>query len=517
MNTPPDETAGSNELSRLSGLLVEIKGNWSPGNDGTLSASWERLLMQIQEEVRILTQTESKTVPEIDFEDMNVDHKAECFLRDLKTRGSAIIRNVIPVDEAEAWSFDLDSYLRDNPHTKASPVDNPELYELFWSLAQLNARAHPNMLAAQKFAMTGCWHHHQSSRSREGLSCNFPVTYADRVRMLYKSFSGSSPRLCKARPSVLTSACIGEEGHKQWEAAVSGDHSARSIYRKIWSGEWEDYDPWDSISRLDRTNELHNDSSSSFSTSGVFKMFQGMLPLSLSPSNDNSHMRVCSLPLQLTTAYCLLRPFFSPKRPFIGSRDDFLDPSNWALNSVQSSVEHASREINDTTHPHLQLERTLMPLPRLKQGDYLIWHPETVYFSGNDRSKNDTPSSSPDATNCRPEDRAVLPSPSTLLYLPALPLTETNAEYLVRQRKAFLLGFPGPDFISRQGSDYTNIGESCHMGRPGVQEINDAGGEEALRAMGLLAWDEDNAADAGEKNLLKRVNAVLFPDRVGAS
>lgn len=440
-------------------------------------------------------------------------HEADRFLRDLKTRGAAVIRNVIPVDKAEAWSYELDSYLRDNPHTKASPADNPELYELFWSLAQLNARAHPNMLAAQKFAMSGCWHYH-SSKSRERLSYNFPVTYADRVRMLHKSFGGSRARLRKATPPVLTSACIGEDGYKQWGADVREKYPATSTYRKIWSGEWEDYDPWDSTSRLDRAKEPDDGSSSS--TSDVFRMFQGMLPLTLDSSDDDSRMRMCSLPLKLTTAYCLLRPFFSPKRPFIDSRDDFLDPSNWALDRAESSVKHAHREINDTTHPHLQLEKTLLSIPLLNHGDYLIWHPDMVYSTGNDRPKTETTSSSPDAASCSPESRAVPPSPSTLLYIPALPLTQNNAEYLAHQRKAFLLGFPGPNFVSMRDGDHTGIGESCHMGRPGVQEINDAGGEEALRAMGLLAWEEDDAADAGEKSLLKRSNAVLFPDRVGA-
>lgn len=67
-----------------------------------------------------------------------------------------------------------------------------------------------------------------------------------------------------------------------------------------------------------------------------------------------------------------------------------------------------------------------------------------------------------------------------------------------------------------EGGKHAGIGESYHMGRPGVQEINDAGGEEALRAMGLLAWDEDDTADEGERVLLKWANEALFPDRAAA-
>lgn len=371
------------------------------------------------------------------------------------------------------------------------------------------------MLAAQKFAMTSCWHHddHQST----SISCNFPVTYADRVRMLHKSFRGSNPRLRKATPPRTFNARLGADGDGQWETNEhNAQHSRRAgIYQKVWSGGWEDFDPWNGSTRANRTSDEYENSNKS----QTFKMFQGVLPLSLELSDDDPSMRLCTLPLRLTTAYLLLRPLFSPKRPLVDKKEDFLDPVNWALNSQGSAQRSVNRvteprfplEFDDTFYPHLQLEQTLIELPPVNPGDYVIWHPDTVYAPPSTCSEPNTPSCSP----------ATPPTPSTLLYIPACPLTLNNAKYLVHQRKAFLLGYPGPDFTSSTSSTHdgpnnerpAEIGESYHMGRPGVQEINDAGGEEALRAMGLLAWDEDDAADAGEKVLLKRANALLFPDR----
>jgi hypothetical protein len=95
------------------------------------------------------------------------------------------------------------------------------------------------------------------------------------------------------------------------------------------------------------------------------------------------------------------------------------------------------------------------------------------------------------------------------LYLPACPLTQTNALYLARQRKAFLLGRPGPDFL---GVSHRRGGESEHVDRPGVQEVNDAGGDEALRAMGLLPWDEEEADCDRDREVLAMANGILFPD-----
>lgn len=440
----------------------------------------------------------------------------------------AIIRNVIPVDEAATWSYELDSYLRDNPHTKASPPENPELYELFWSLAQLNARAHPNMLAAQKFAMSGCWHHHHrhDQQSTTSLSCNFPVTYADRLRMLRKGFRGSSLSLDvrKAMPSRPCSARLGTDGDGQREVNEHNvQHSTRtSIYQEIWSGKWEAYDPWDTSIRASRTGEDQNYSN----TSRAFKMFQGIVPLTAGSSDDDPPMRMCSLPLKLTIAYSLLRPLFCPQRPLKEEkkREAFLDPRNWQRSASRvGEPPSPPRNLDDTFYPHLQLEQTLIDLPPLHPGDYMIWHPDTIYAppSSTSPTELDTPfSSSPATSSSRGSITTPPPSPSTILYIPACPLTLNNAEYLVHQRRAFLLGYPGPDFTSTpthngptktNDEHHTEIGESYHMGRPGVQEINDAGGEEALRAMGLLAWDEDDAADAGERALLKMANSLLFP------
>jgi hypothetical protein len=78
-----------------------------------------------------------------------------------------------------------------------------------------------------------------------------------------------------------------------------------------------------------------------------------------------------------------------------------------------------------------------------------------------------------------------------MVYAPACPLTQTNALYLARQRKAFQRGHPGPDF------DTTGTGlgtEAPHVGRLGEKEIREVGGVEGLRAMGLAPWDSGSSS-----------------------
>ena len=104
------------------------------------------------------------------------------------------------------------------------------------------------------------------------------------------------------------------------------------------------------------------------------------------------------------------------------------------------------------------------------------------------------------------------------MYLPACPLTQTNALYLARQRKAFLRGHPGPDFfeagagLSSFGGRREPGGEADHAGHPGVRDVNDAGGDDGLRAMGLLPWDGEEALTDHEREVLAMANEILFPD-----
>lgn len=69
MNTPPDEVDERQDFSDLLKRSVDPNGQDSI-TEASLSASWERLLRQIKEEIKIITQTGPKTIPEIDFEDI---------------------------------------------------------------------------------------------------------------------------------------------------------------------------------------------------------------------------------------------------------------------------------------------------------------------------------------------------------------------------------------------------------------------------------------------------------------
>lgn len=92
---------------------------------------------------------------------------------------------------------------------------------------------------------------------------------------------------------------------------------------------------------------------------------------------------------------------------------------------------------------------------------------------------------------------------SSVLYIPVCPTTESNIEYLARQREAFLSGFPGPDFPGGKG-------ESEHTGRPTVNYMTRHMQNDGLQAMGLerlsaLDWEDS----IGARKVIQRANEVL--------
>ena len=146
----------------------------------------------------------------------------------------------------------------------------------------------------------------------------------------------------------------------------------------------------------------------------------------------------------------------------------------------------------------------MVPVPHLGPGDYVLWHGDLVYTTTADCSQPTT-NLGPGGRGCGGREEGSLNRPAAI-YLPACPLTQTNALYLARQRKAFVRGHPGPDFGGG------GRGETGHAARPGAHEVNEVGGDDGLRAMGLLPFDEDEAKTEVERELVRLANAILFPD-----
>ncbi|KAI0429166.1 hypothetical protein F5Y09DRAFT_332070 [Xylaria sp. FL1042] len=442
--------------------FLDLKKSLVAGHEDRVVASWQRLLTQLKQENSILAKEGSKVIPSLEF--ANIDEDLTRLHSEIKKRGVAVIRGVIPENEARAYKNEIEEYVRQNPSTKAFPQNDPQVYELYWSKPQIQARSHPNMLKMQSKIMK-FWH---SSTAESPISLSQTLTYADRLRI--------------RQPGDTTFALgphVDGGSVERWE---TNGYGLGGVYDKVFEGSWEEYDPWEASGRVSVVMDNYN----GLGACSMFRMFQGWLSMSKVKAFEGT-LQVNPL-LQLSTAYYLLRPFFRPlKESKDVSREEYLAANNWVFaGSEMTSELHGAtpghgQEFNAELHPHLDLDISMVHMPEVKPGDYVAWHCDTIHAVDKVHQGQ---------------------SDSSVLYIPICPVTEQNAHYLVRQKKAFLEGTPGPDFPGGEG-------ESRHVNRPTVSFLQTSADSEGLRAFGfeeLVAAESDGP---GAREVTKKVNEIL--------
>lgn len=104
------------EQSPLPQGFARQKKRLIAGREDQVKKSWDRLLYGLREEVRTIERRGSDIIPSIDFQDILAAPRS--FQDELRKRGVAIIRGVIPEVEARTYKEDIEKYVRENPQTK---------------------------------------------------------------------------------------------------------------------------------------------------------------------------------------------------------------------------------------------------------------------------------------------------------------------------------------------------------------------------------------------------------------
>jgi hypothetical protein len=488
----------------LPSRFARIKRNLIQGHEAALEASWGRLIEALRSEVDHIEDLGPHLIPSIEFGNIDDPAQTTRFGRDLKRYGVGVVRGVVPPQECEAFERETVQYLETAHDFKPPTVQDPTCFDFFWSPAQVRSRAHPHVIRAQRFMM-GLW----EATADDKIATRFPISYADRIRIHGSNFgkvnikhadgaaeargegvanNGTSDRPLPSADDWLSQiasstiiAQIDNGSLERWEP--DGYQNQRGgTYDKVFHGEWDAYDPWECAGRVSANPDLYN----GYGACSIVRLYQGLLALN---TIEPGTVRLLPSP-KLATAYFLLRPFFSPRRPPPEIREGpeweaFLAPSNWELSREESTIIHGAvpghaQRVTELWHPHLHLRRSLITLPTLHAGDYILWHPDLAYHitSNGDSSPLGLPAASSPASGS---------GVKMVVYLPACPLTQNNALYLARQRKTFLRGHPSPDFDS-SGSGLGS--EAPHPRRLGEKEIAETGGPAGLQGMGLAPWDQ---------------------------
>ncbi|CUA74623.1 hypothetical protein RSOLAG22IIIB_05630 [Rhizoctonia solani] len=233
--------------------------------------------------------------------------------------------------------------------------------------------------------------------------------------------------------------------------------------------------------RLNANPDLYNGSSQC----SAFRGLQGWLALSETGPNEGT-LRTYPL-LRESVAYVIMRPFFRPVKPILTNSPslDDLSPSNWVMDlettDFPGAVPGSGQELNAITHPHLMLDKGgMVSMRAVKPGDMVLWHCDGIHAV---------------------ESKHAGKGDSSVFYIPAVPLTAHNAEYLATQRSTMISGYPAPDFPG-------GTGESTFVGSQ-KGGIGDVKGLLARRAMGLEKFDVSKGMTKGEKEVLERANVAL--------
>jgi len=262
----------------------------------------------------------------------------------IKRRGCAVIRGHFEHDQAEQWDRDIVDYVESNGFFDAytGPADDffgslemskPEIYPIYWSSAQMEARQHPRMAAVQSF-LNARWT--QQSEGQVWFDPDVDSLYPDRIRR---------------RPPGADSGGLGTHLDPGTLDLWMSEGYQRA-FRHLFAGDFASYDPWDAAYRTEAAQYPGSTMCSAFRT------FQGWTALC---DMDNDQGVLHTVPIPRAMAYLMLRPLLRDVP------DD--DMCEVQINRVFPA--------NEKWHPLLM--RAVSPIPSVRAGDSVWWHCDLIH------------------------------------------------------------------------------------------------------------------------------------------
>jgi len=316
---------------------------------GDVQAVFNRLSDKIAGRVAEINALKSKgdpVWPVIPFADVQSGNISQEQREAVKRRGCAVIKGHFPREQALAWDNAMLDYLDLNRFDDVykGPGDNffgtltasrPEIYPIYWSHAQMEARQSEEMAQVQSF-LNRLWTF--ESNGKQWFNPDVSVIYPDRIRR---------------RPPGTTSKGLGAHTDsgalERWLLPAY-----QQVFARVFDGNVDQYDPWNAAHRTE-VEEYTVDNTTKCS---VFRTFQGWTALSdMIPDQGLLHV----VPIPEAMAYILLRPLLDdvPEDELCGVAPGRVLP------------------ISEKWHP--LLIEALTSIPALEAGDSVWWHCDVIH------------------------------------------------------------------------------------------------------------------------------------------
>lgn len=447
VSTPPD----------LDQRFVEVKQRLiKPENVKLVTESWKRLLVAIEKEFTDIEKTGPSYIPKCDFNSIK-DQKLPADVADLfRQRGCLMVDNVVDRHQIDLWFNELQGFCKEHPQTAGYTYPNPtSWYNVFWTRPQTQARMHPNI--KKLFSMMANEFHVEDGEALIDLDSQ--IVYGDRIRI-------REPGKSATLPLHLDSSSI-----ERWE-----DVQYSKVYQDIFSGNWEEFDPFKLDARVTSHENLYPDLTEARSTiCSSFRTLQGWLALSDNRSGEGT-LRV--LPsLKLAISYIMLRPFFW-KDPESGNLDDY--EIDLTTPKFPGTTPGTGQLYLLEFYPHLA--NGVISIPDVKKGSFVFWHVDIPHEV--DREHNGD-------------------GHSLVLYYGATPLSITNIDTLLDTKQAFLKKISPEDYRS-QLSEKAKQDE--YQGADVSHLEND---QDAKRSMGLALFEIKDGLTPGQRKIRQIANKAL--------
>lgn len=330
--------------------------------------------------------------PEVSWADIAEKRVSPEAVEHIRRRGCLVVRQNFERSKALAWDRSMLEYLERNDFDAQykGPGDaffgsleasRPEIYPIYWSHAQMEARQSSAMALTQSF-LNRLWKFESAGISWFDPDVN--IIYPDRIR-----------RRLPGTTSKGLGAHTDSGALERWLLPAY-----QKVFRKIFTGQFDDYDPWDAAYRSE-VNEYDVDNTTKCS---AFRTFQGWTALSdMATGQGLLHV----VPVPVAMAYVLLRPLLKdvPEDELCGVGPGKVLP------------------ISAQWHP--DLVEGLCSIPALQAGDSVWWHCDIIH------------------SVAPVEDQQGW---GNVMYIPAAPLCEKNLAYARSVADALDKGASPADF-----------------------------------------------------------------------
>ncbi|MEV4347149.1 YbiU family protein [Actinoplanes sp. NPDC049596] len=335
--TPADLRAATREIKAALRAQIEASGR----TVDEVFAVVERRVQAAVDDINATRRRGENPWPVIDYADIEAGTAPTDLIR---KRGCLVVRGHFEREQALRWDQSIVDYVEGNHFFEnyRGPGDDffgsvgskPEIYPIYWSHAQMEARQSDRMAKVQAF-LNSQWKH-TSDEGTQWFDPDRDSLYPDRIRR---------------RPEGADSAGLGTH-LDPGTLDLWMTRAYQKAFRHLFDGSVEQYDPWDAAYRTDGPQYPGSTMCSAFRT------FQGWTALS-----DMAHDQgvLHTVPIPEAMAYLMLRPLLSDV------------PDDDMCGVTVNQVFPAGHKW------HAPLMEALSGIPDVRAGDSVWWHCDMIH------------------------------------------------------------------------------------------------------------------------------------------